>query len=58
MFEVMGQTGVGGGIMFASGAGYDFGIKPGFFVVGAEVYGQAVIEGTLDDLHGRVIVVA
>ena len=51
MFEVMRQTGVGCRVMLASGARYDFGIEPGFFVVGAKVNGEAVFECALDDLH-------
>ena len=54
----MRQTGVGCRVMLASGARYDFGIEPGFFVVGAKVNGEAVFECALDDLHGRMVVVA
>ena len=54
----MRQAGVGGGVMLASGTRDDFGIEPVLFVIGAEVYGETVLEGVLDDLHGRMIIIA
>ena len=54
----MSQAGVGGGVVLASCTRDDFGIKAWLFVIGAKVYGEAVIEGALDDLHGRMVVVA